>query len=263
MIVVKVGGAAGNATSSVLAELSAREDYVLVHGGSEEIDRLATALGRPAERYTSPSGVVSRRCDPAQMEAVVLALAGKVQTNLVAALGSLGVRAVGLSGVDGRLVLARRKTGARAVVDGRTVRLADDLSGTIERVDGPLLASLLAAGLVPVVGPPAVSADGLVLNVDADAVAAAVASSVRAEALVLLTNVPGLLREPDRPETLVGRVGRDGFDAALALAVGRMRKKVLAARAALDGGVGRVVLASSRVEAPVREALAGHGTVFA
>jgi len=260
---VKVGGAAGNATPAVLRELSVLRDYVLVHGGSEEIDRLGEALGRPAERYTSPSGVVSRRCDAAQMETVVLALAGKVQTGFVAALGALGVRAVGLSGVDGRLLLARRKTGARAVIDGRTVRLADDLSGTIERVDGDLLRTLLAAGLVPVVGPPAVGADGTVLNVDADAVAAAVAAAVGAEALVLLTNVPGLLRDPDRPETLIREVPRDGFEAALALAGGRMRKKVLAARAALDGGVPKVVIASSKVETPLQGALAGAGTVFA
>jgi [amino group carrier protein]-L-2-aminoadipate/L-glutamate 6-kinase len=261
-IVVKVGGAGGNRAAPVLSELRTRQDYVLVHGGSEEIDRLATALGRSAVRYTSPSGVVSRRCDPAQMEAVVLALAGKVQTEIVAALGSLGVRAVGLSGVDGKLVLARRKTGARAVVDGRTVRLPDDLSGSIERVDGELLRTLLSAGIAPVVGPPAVSADGIILNVDADAVAAAVAVAVRAEALVLLTNVPGLLREADRPQTLVDRVSREEFDAALQFATGRMRKKVLAARAALEGGVGRVIIASSGLEAPVREALEGRGTVF-
>ncbi len=233
-----------------------------MHGGSEEIDRLAAALGRPPVHYTSPSGVVSRRCDPAQMETVVLALAGKVQTELVASLGARGTRAVGLSGVDGRLLLARRKTGARAVVDGKVIRLADELAGTVEQVDAGLLRSLLAAGIVPVVGPPAVTADGQVVNVDADAVAAAVAGAMGAEALVLLTNVPGLLREPSDPTSVVPTVGRDEFDAALGLAGGRMKKKLLAARDALAGGVGRVVIASSREASPVARALAGRGTVL-
>jgi [amino group carrier protein]-L-2-aminoadipate 6-kinase len=260
--VVKVGGAVGNTVGHVLDDLARREDWVLVHGGSEEIDRLANALGRPPQHYTSPSGVVSRRCDPEQMETVVLALAGKVQTELVAALGARGRRAVGLSGVDGRLLLARRKTGARAVVDGRVIRLPDELAGTIEKVDGPLLRTLLASGMAPVVGPPAVTADGVVVNVDADAVAAAVAGALGAEALLLLTNVPGLLSSVSDPASLVASVPREGFDAALGLADGRMRKKLLAARDALAGGVPRVVIASSRVDGPVARALAGEGTVF-
>ena len=260
---MKVGGAVGNATDRVLDDLAGRSECVLVHGGSEEIDRLGTALGRPAQHYTSPSGVVSRRCDPAQMETVVLALAGKVQTDLVRGLGARGARAVGLSGVDGRLLLARRKTGARAVVDGRVIRLTDDLAGTIERVDAELLRGLLALGVTPVVGPPAVTAEGQVVNVDADAVAAAVAGALGAEALVLLTNVPGLLRSIDDPASVVAQVPRDGFEGALALADGRMRKKLLAAHAALVAGVGKVVIGSSRPDRPVEGALAGHGTVFA
>jgi [amino group carrier protein]-L-2-aminoadipate 6-kinase len=262
-IVVKVGGAAGNSVAPVLENLARRTDYVLVHGGSDEIDRLGAAMGRPSEYYTSPSGVVSRKSDPAHLEVLVMALAGTVQTRLVAALTGLGVRAVGLSGVDGGLLTARRKDGARAVVDGRVVVVADDRSGTIERVRADLLTQLLGAGYAPVVGPPAVTATGEVVNVDADRAAAAIASALRAEALVLLTNVPGLLRTKDDPATLVRRVPRDGVDAVLPLAAGRMRKKVLAARDALDGSVPRVVIGASSGPAPVDRALDGEGTVFA
>ncbi len=262
-VVVKIGGAAGNAAAAVVADLAGRTDYVLVHGGSAEIDRLGVALGRPPEHFTSPSGTVSRRCDPAQLETVVLALAGTVQTGLVAALEARGTRAIGLSGVDGRLLLARRKTGVRAVVGGKVVRLPDDLSGTIEAVDGGLLRSLLSLGLTPVVGPPAITDAGEVVNVDADAVAAAVAGAVRAEVLLLLTNVPGVLRSVGDPASVVPRVARDGIDELLSLASGKMRKKVVAAREALAAGVPRVVIAPSQVDGPVGRALAGAGTVFA
>jgi len=262
VIVVKIGGAVGNGSATVLDDLAARRDYVLVHGGSEEIDRLGVALGRPPMHYTSPSGVVSRRCDAGEMEKVVLALSGKVQTELVAGLGARGSRAVGLSGVDGRLLLARRKTGARAVIDGKVLHLTDDFAGTVERVDGELLRGLVGLGIAPVVGPPALTADGLIVNVDADAVASAVAVTLRAEALVLLTNVPGLLRDPGDPASLIARVPSSEFSAALALAGGRMKKKLLAARDAVAGGVPRVAIASSRSERPVERALAGEGTVF-
>jgi len=260
--VVKVGGAAGNSIAGVLDDLVGRHDYVLVHGGSERVDRLVAALGRPAEYYTSPTGVVSRRSDSAHLEAVVLGLSGAVQTELVAALLTRGVRAIGLSGVDAGLLRARRKDGVREVVDGKVLRVRDDWSGTIEHVDAALLRSLLALGLVPVVGPPAVTERGEVVNVDADRVAAEVAVALRSEALVLLTNVPGLLRDRNVPASLIRSVARDEIDAALTVAEGRMRKKVLAARRAVEGGVPRVVIASSEGAAPVGRALAGEGTVF-
>ncbi|HTT14771.1 MAG TPA: [LysW]-aminoadipate kinase [Thermoplasmata archaeon] len=261
-LVVKVGGAAGNALDPVLADLARRSDYVLVHGGSAEIDRIGAAMGRPSEYFTSPSGVVSRRSDPAHLEALVLALAGAVQTALVASLTGRGVRAVGLSGVDGGLLTARRKEGSRAVVDGHVVLVKDDRSGTIEHVRADLLHLLLDAGWVPVVGPPAVTAAGEVVNVDADRAAAAVAVALRADALLLLTNVPGLQRDASDPTTVLPTVARDGIEAVLPFAGGRMRKKVLAAREALDGGVGRVVIGSSRGPEPVARALRGEGTVF-
>jgi [amino group carrier protein]-L-2-aminoadipate 6-kinase len=261
-IVVKVGGAVGNSLRPVLSDLAARKDFVLVHGGSREVDRISEELGRPPEYYTSPSGVVSRRSDPAHLEVVILALAGKVQTEIVAGFTKLGVHAVGLSGVDDWLLLARRKEGPRAVIDGRTVRLLDDLSGTIEEVNTGLLRLLLDAGIIPVVGPPAVSREGEVLNVDADRAAASIAAALGAQSLVLLTNVPGLLRDPDQPSSLIPRVGRAELDGVLPLARGRMRKKVLAAREALEGGVASVVIAPSGVTTPVTQALAGHGTVI-
>jgi len=261
-IVVKVGGAVGNAVAPVLSDLARRRDYVLVHGGSDRVDRLGEALGRPSEYFTSPTGVVSRRSDPAHLEVVVMALAGAVQTEIVAALARRGVRAIGLSGVDGGLLLARRKEGARAVVGGRVLRVTDDWSGTVERVDADLLRRLLDLGLAPVVGPPAITERGEVVNVDADRAAGAVAVALGAEALLLLTNVPGLLRDPNDPTSLIASVDREGMDVALSLAQGRMRKKVLAARAAREGGVPRVVIASSQGELPVERALAGEGTVF-
>ncbi len=192
----------------------------------------------------------------------MLALSGKVQTDLVAALARRGVRALGLSGVDASLILAKRKVGARAVIEGRVIHLTDDLSGTVERVDAELLRTLLSAGLVPVVGPPAITADGEVVNVDANGVAAAVAGALGATALVLLTNVPGVLRNKDDPSSLIPRIRAEEIDSVLPLAHGRMRKKLIAARDAVRAGVPRVVIAPSNVNAPVEGALAGGGTVI-
>ncbi len=262
-LVVKIGGAAGNEVDPVLADLAHREGTVLVHGGSSEIDRLGAALGRPSEYYTSPSGVVSRRSDAAHLEVVVLALAGKIQTELAARCVERGLRAIGLSGVDGSLIRARRKEGARAVVDGRVVRVLDDRSGTIERVDAELLHLLLAAGILPILGPPAVTAAGEIVNVDADRVAAQVAIALAADRLVFLTNVAGLLRAPADPVSRIPRVRRAEIASVLPFATGRMRKKLAATREALEGGVREVVIAASAGPDPIERALRGEGTVFA
>ena len=261
-IVVKVGGALGNRLDPVLAELAHRSDFVLVHGGSDEVDRWGSALGRPSQYYTSPSGVVSRKSDAAHLEVVVLALAGKVQTEIVAGLARRGKSAVGLSGVDGPLLLARRKEGARAVVEGRVVRVTDDLSGAVERVNDRLLRLLLDAGIAPVVGPPAITSEGEVVNVDADRAAARIAVALGAESLVLLTNVPGLLRDRDDPSTRVPRVPKAEIESALELAQGRMRKKLIAAKEALEGGVPIVAIASSAPPDPIDRALRGEGTLL-
>ncbi len=263
MLVVKLGGALGNEAEPVLRALPAHRPCLLVHGGSAEADRLSEALGRPARFLASPTGVVSRYTDAEHLDHVTMAIAGRANTALVARLQRSGVPAVGLSGVDGGLVRARRKEAVRAVLDGRTVHVRDDLSGAIESVNAALLGTLVDAGYVPVVSPPALAADGAVVNVDADRLAARVAVAVHADALLLLTNVPGLLRRVDEPSSLVAEVPSARFEEFLSLAQGRMKKKLLAAHEAAAGGVPRAVIGASQGPDPIGAALGGAGTVVA
>jgi acetylglutamate/LysW-gamma-L-alpha-aminoadipate kinase len=262
VFVAKVGGANGNDVDNVLIDLAPRPDYVLVHGGSNEVDRLAEALGRPPKYLTSPSGVVSRYTDKGTMEVFTMALAGKMNTEIVARLQSLGSKAIGLSGEDGGLLLGRRKEAVRAVDNGRVLLVKDDHSGTIDEVNTELLSILLGAGYVPVICPPAVTSSGELINADADRVAAKIAVALKADTLLLFTNVPGLLREPSDMGSLIPEVPIGEIDHFLNFAYGRMKKKLIAAKEAVEGGVGRVVIASSKAEDPVERALSGLGTVI-
>ena len=254
MMIVKVGGADGNDIDNVLIDLAPRKDFVLVHGGSKEVDSLAAALGRPPKFLTSPSGVVSRYTDAQTMEVFTMALAGKLNTQIVARLQSMGTKALGLTGADGGLLVGRRKEAVRAV--------KDDHSGTVEQVNVELLDVLLKNGYVPVVCPPAMTEQGELINTDADRVAAKIAAALKADTLLLFTNVPGLLREPSDPSTLIKHVPRDQLEYFMNFAYGRMKKKLIAAKDALEAGVGKVVIASSNVEDPVERALSGLGTVI-
>lgn len=265
MVVVKAGGAAGVDREAICANVAALtragESVVLVHGGSAEADHLGTRLGHPPRFLTSPSGVRSRHTDRETLEILTMAIAGRVNPSVVARLLSLGVRAVGLCGVDGGLVLAARKKAIRALANERVLIVRDDLSGQVTRVNVALLWVLIGAGFLPVLSPPALDPEVGPVNVDADRLAAAVAVALEAEELVMLSNVPGLLRDPDDASTLIGTIPAGGFDRCLELARGRMRPKLLAVREALRGGVARVVLGDGRVPEPIDRARAGLGTV--
>jgi acetylglutamate/LysW-gamma-L-alpha-aminoadipate kinase len=266
MIVIKVGGGAGidyHALCDDVAGLwAAGRRLVLLHGGSHETNLLAERLGHPPRFVTSPSGFSSRYTDRRTLEIFMMASAGKVNTLIVERLQRRGVNALGLAGLDGRLLEGKRKAVIRIVEDGRQRVLRDDWTGTVELVNGGLLELLLGGGYLPVVAPLAASADGEAINVDGDRAAAAVAAAMRAEALLLLSNVPGLLREFPDEATLIPYIARADVEEFLPVAQGRMKKKVLGAAEALAGGVGRVILGDARQTQPVSRALAGHGTVI-
>jgi len=188
--------------------------------------------------------------------------AGKVNKLIVEKLQQLGVNAVGLCGGDGRLLEGRRKSTLRIVEGGKRKVLRDDYTGKVERVNVGLAQLLLDGGYLPVVCPPAISYEGELVNVDGDRAAAALAEALRAEKLIILSNVPGLLRDVEDESSLIRRIPREEVEASLSYAKGRMTKKVMGAQEALEGGVGQVIFADSRVEQPIRNALAGEGTVI-
>jgi acetylglutamate/LysW-gamma-L-alpha-aminoadipate kinase len=266
-LVVKVGGSEGidvDAVVNDLAELWAENPrIVLVHGGSAETNRVSTQLGLPPRFVTSPNGHTSRYTDRATLEVFEMVYCGKVNKGLVEKLQARGVNALGLSGLDGRLLEGRLKPTVRSVENGRVMILRGDHTGTVERVNVALLNSLLASGYMPVITPPAISFDGVAMNVDGDRAASAIAVALGATALVLLSNVPGLLREVTDADSLVRHVDAVNPGDALGYAEGRMLKKVMGAVDAVQGGVERVVLGDARLQQPVRRALAGAGTVVA
>lgn len=264
LIVVKVGGAQGVRMDpfcdDVAALVAQGRPLVVVHGGSHETDVISERLGKPPQHVTSVSGHRSRYTDRETLEIFAMVVGGRVNKLLVEALQRRGVNALGLSGADGRLLEAKRKSVLKVVEEGKIKVLRDEWSGVVERVNVPLLEGLLGQGYIPVLAPLAISADGLV-NVDGDRAAAAVAAALGADTLVLLTNVPGLLRAFPDEGTLIPRIPRDEIEAHMDLAQGRMKRKLLGAQEALQGGVRRVILADGRADHPILQALEGKGTV--
>ncbi len=250
------------ACDDVRALVGAGAEVVVVHGGGAAADRVGAELGRPPRHLVGRGGRRSRYTDAAALDVLRLGILGRVKPDLVAAFAGMGVRAVGLSGVDGAMVTATRNRPARATVDGVEMVVRDDLSGRVAAVDPALPRTLLDGGFTPVVSPPALGAAGETLNVDADRFAAALAVALGADWLVVLSDVPGLLRDRHDPASLVAEVPARALEEHLALADGRMKVKVRAAADAVRDGVGNVVLADGRVPSPVLAAVSGAGTRF-
>jgi [amino group carrier protein]-L-2-aminoadipate/L-glutamate 6-kinase len=265
-IVIKVGGGEGidpTALTAEIAELAnAGSRVVLVHGGSHETNQLAEALGHPTRTIVSPSGNQSRRTDRQTLDIFKMIYCGKVNKTIVEDLRQAGVDAVGLSGIDAGIWIGSRKSAIRAVEDGRTIIIRDDLSGRVESVDADFLNLLLDAGRVPVLTPPAMTPDGIAINVDADRAASATARALGADELLLLSNVAGLLRDHTNPDSLIETVEHSTLEEAQAAAKGRMKNKVLAAQEAIVGGVPRVTIGSAGGIRPIERARAGAGTTF-
>ena len=132
----------------------------------------------------------------------------------------------------------------------------------MEKVNIDLLQTLLDQGYLPVLTPPAISYEGDAINVDGDRAAAATAAAFQAEALIILSNVPGLLEKFPDESTLIRHIPKAKIDQFMSVAEDRMKKKVMGAQEALAEGIGRIVFADGRVEQPLQRAIAGDGTVI-
>lgn len=259
-IVVKLGGGGSldlGRLAAEVAELCSDEyEVVVVHGGREEIDAVAHQLGHAPRHVRSLSGVASRLTDAHALDALMLGLLGRRNPALTMALTQCGVPAVGLSGLAARTVTARRRKALKVQMAGRSLVVRDDLSGTIAEVDPGLLILLLDHGYVPVLSPPADGGEDGPLNIDSDTMAAAIAVAVSADALVVLSDVPGVLEDVEDPSSIVSELDTARLPESVR---GRMHHKVRAAASAARS-VPYVVIADGRRSRAVDQALRGAGT---
>ena len=266
MLVVKIGGGSGTQIEPAVADLTeilhAGRKVILVHGASGETNALAEKLGKPPRFVTSVSGIESRYTDRETLEIFEMAYCGKANKAVVEAFQRRGINAVGLSGLDGRIFEGKRKDTLTVFEGGKRKVLRGDYTGKVERVNADLVTLLLNHGYLPVLCPPASSYEGEAVNVDGDTASAMLAAAVKAEEFIMLSNVPGLLRDLTDPTSLVARIPAKAIEEFMPLAHGRMKRKLMAAAIALGAGVGRVILASANIEHPVTSALAGRGTII-
>lgn len=237
--VVKLGGTTLAEQRQVLAEvaqIARQRPVVLVHGGGR---RMTEWLDRLGVETRFEGGL--RVTDPAALEVAAAVLRGVVNSELVAALRDAGCDAVGLSGVDGGLLIGQRLPGVGLVA-------------TVTGVRRDLIDSLLVAGQVPVVAPLARDEGGVVCNVNADDAAAGLAAGLGARQLVLLTDVDGIRGADGRRLDAITPAEAEALIADGTIA-GGMIPKVRAALAALAWEGAEAIIADGSAERALARAL--------
>ena len=203
----------------------------------------------------SASGVKSRLTDKETLIIAEMVMAGKINKELVSELLKREVKAVGISGIDGNTIQSKRKD-KLTIYDperGKKRVIRGDNSGKIEKVDPTLLQLLLENGYTPVIAPITASEEMDPLNTDGDRTAVHVASALKADKLVLFTDVEGVLKDGK----VVPKIGAEDIKDFFELVKGGMKKKVFAAREALDMGIQEVIVSSGLVENPISDAVEG------
>lgn len=244
-IVIKIGGRAletRRAADELAGELALLSgEVVLVHGGGSEVSAWCEKLGIEP-RFENGLRVT----DAATLEVAAAVLAGLANKRLVAGLRARGVDAVGLTALDGGIVETRPHSAA--------ARLGE--VGTVAQVHPALLETLFAQGSLPVLASLG-AFEGRLLNLNADDLAAALASALHASGLILLSDVPGV----QLAGKLVEHIGRDDLDHVIAdpEVTGGMTAKLIASRSALDDGVSRVHIAAWQGAGTLRDIIAGAG----
>jgi [amino group carrier protein]-L-2-aminoadipate 6-kinase len=252
MIVIKFGGSIiydlHPSIIEDILQISLNEKIVLVHGGGNEVTKIATKLGKEQKFIVSPSGIRSRYTDKETAEIYTMVMSGRINKMIVRMLVQAGIKAVGISGIDDNILKAIRKTKLTVLNErGRKMIIEGGYTGKISSVEISLLNTLTDNGYLPVISPIALSEDYEFLNVDGDRAAAYIAGNLKADKVIFLTNVNGLRLNDKLVSNLTSSQAKEylpkiGFG---------MEKKILASTEALMLGAKEVIISSGKVADPI------------
>jgi len=217
---------------------------VLVHGGGPEINSFLDRIGKT---FTFVNGL--RVTDSETMEIVEMVLVGKVNKEIVSLVNSFGGKAVGFSGKDGNLIIARRTTATVKNEQGAAVEYDLGFVGDVDTINPEIVETVIKKGYIPIIAPIGVGRDGKSYNINADYVAGAIATSLRADKLMLLTDVEGIMRDQKDPASLISSLKLsevEGLIDAGVIASG-MIPKVECCVKALKGGVSTTHIIDGRL----------------
>ncbi len=261
MIVIKIGGGEKINIKNIAEDLeNLKDDIVIVHGGNFLMDEYSKKLGIEKKYLESPKGLKSRYTTVEVIDLMYLTYCGLANKRIVSELQKNGINAIGLSGIDGKIITGKKHDSLLSVVDGKKKVIKDDLTGSVKEVNAELLKNLLELDLVPVITPPVITEEGQVINVDGDKITAAIAKALSADKLIFFIEARGIMKDISDETSLVKEISKEDFETLSANAEGRMKRKIMEVTKLLEIGIKEVIVSDGRIKNPVTFALNGGGT---
>jgi len=222
---------------------------------------LAEDLGQLKQVLTSVKGYTSVYSDEKLLDVMMMAYAGLRNKRIVELCQQQGINAVGLSGLDGKIVQGKRNKGIR-VYQGKKLKIVRDFSGKPQTVNAQLLHLLLDNGYVPVLTVPIIDEVNAAINTENDDVVRVLQQALEADTVINLIEAAGFLENQDDPGSLIKHIPSTQLAAREQQVEGRMKRKMLAFRKLFEHGASKVIISDGRSAHPVDDALAGKGTVI-
>jgi len=269
MLLIKIGGGNGINLKGVAGDIAVvNEKCIIVHGANALRDELAKKLNIEKRVVTSLSGYDSVFSDENTIDLAMMTYAGLKNKRIVELLQQNGVNAVGLSGVDGKLIQGKRNSGIKVREGGKTLLLRD-FSGKPKAINKQLLDLLLDNNYTPVLCVPLIDENNIAINSENDDIIALLQSEYKADKIISLIEEPGFLLNKNDPSTIVHNMSKAELDAMEQKVEGRMKRKILALRKLFadsdsSGETNNtvVILSDGRTEHPIQDALNGKGTII-
>ncbi len=207
---------------------------VVVHGGGPEITNAMEKMGKKPEFIEG-----LRITDEETMDIAKMVLVGKINTDIVSKINTMGCNAVGLTGKDGRLIVAKKKPLQKVMSGGVEKEVDLGLVGEASQINPEIITALTNQGYIPVISPIGLSKEGSSLNLNADTVAGEIAAALKAKKLIILTDVPGVLEDVADDSSLLKEIKAVDVKKIIknGTAEGSMIPKVEACARAIEGGV--------------------------
>lgn len=262
MIIVKIGGGASINLKGIIADLAElKEPFIIIHGANALRDELADKLGIQKQVITSISGYSSVLSDEATIDLQMMAYSGLRNKRIVEMCQQHGINAVGLSGLDGKVIQGKRNIGTK-VQEGSKRRIIRDFSGKPQAINVKLLNLLLENGFTPVLSVPIIDENNFAINSENDDIVNVLHQALQADQIIQLIEAPGFLKDKDDPTSVIPKLTLEDLQEQNARVEWRIKRKLLALINLLEAGPTRIIMCDGRTEHPVQDALDGKGTII-
>lgn len=261
-MIIKIGGGKEINTQAIISDLKeVKEKVIIVHGANYYRDELAKQLNIHKKTLTSVSGYSSVYSDENAIDAIMMAYSGLRNKKIVEMCQINGINAIGLSGIDGCLIRAKRNAGIRIKENGR-IKIIRDFSGKPQEINKELLEMLLEKNYLPVLCIPLIDENGFAINSENDDVVALLKNTFNVETVISFIEAPGFLENKDDSNSLIKKMSKLELEKREAQVDGRMKRKILALKKMFEKGSCKMIIADGRTEHPLKDALEGKGTVI-